>query len=168
MKCAVQLRSKLNEKHDGSIFQSCKFLMRNVENLVTVCSGVVTGQHSKLECCTNLKSGFLIFFDWTILIRKCWQWKKNVFMVWRELHLPIQREWNFFVNYLNIKARNSLSKWNFSRIHRLSTNCYLIEVFLNHNHMLLLTDRQCSLCSFKRCQSWDHVREEDKNNLQQF
>lgn len=49
MEWAVQLQSKLNEKHDGSIFQSCKILMRNVENLVTIRSGLVAGEHSKYQ-----------------------------------------------------------------------------------------------------------------------
>lgn len=35
MELVVQLQSKLNEKQNGSIFQSCQFLIRNVENLVT-------------------------------------------------------------------------------------------------------------------------------------
>lgn len=36
MEWTVLLQSKQNEKHDGSIFQSCKLLMRNVKNLMTV------------------------------------------------------------------------------------------------------------------------------------
>lgn len=49
MEFAVRLQSKLNEKHDGSIFQSCKIFMKNVENLVTVWNSLVAGEHTKYQ-----------------------------------------------------------------------------------------------------------------------